>query len=128
VAGGLGFATEVGLDGLFTRGVLGGDVPELLHHARGLVPKRMDKHLAGCAAGEGIDHVGIDDVWELIVLLGEVLDVLPEGLVSPLHAIMQVPFVFKPGVRTLEVTNEDGAEITPTTDAARLELLEPSSC
>ena len=33
VAGGLGFLTEVGLDVLFTGGVLGGDVQELSHHA-----------------------------------------------------------------------------------------------
>ena len=36
VVGGLGLATEVGLDNLLTDGVLGGDVQELPCHVRGL--------------------------------------------------------------------------------------------
>ena len=34
VAGSLGLAAEVGLDGILASGILGGDVHELLHHAR----------------------------------------------------------------------------------------------
>ena len=41
-----------------------------MHRARGLVAKRVDESLAGHATDEGIDHVGIGDVGELIVLLG----------------------------------------------------------
>jgi hypothetical protein len=47
----------------------------------------MDERLTSHAAGEGVDHVGVSDVGELIALLGEALDVLPEGLASPLPAI-----------------------------------------
>ena len=37
----------------------------------------MDERLAGRSADEGVDHVGIGDVWELIAHLGEALNVLP---------------------------------------------------
>ena len=52
-----------------------------------LKAEHVDKRLAGHAADEGVDHVSVSDVGELIALLGEALDVLPEGLVSPLLAI-----------------------------------------
>jgi hypothetical protein len=87
VTGGLGFPTEVGLDGLHTGGVLGGDVQELPRHARGLAAERVDKRLAGHVANEGVDHVDVGDVWEPIALLGEALNVLPEGLIGPLLAV-----------------------------------------
>jgi hypothetical protein len=51
----------------------------------------VDKHLAGRATNEGIDHVGVGDVRELVVLLGEALDVLSEGLVGPLPTVAEVP-------------------------------------
>ena len=50
----------------------------------------MDERLAGHATDEGIDHVGIDDVRELIALLGEALNVLPEGLIGPLLAVAEI--------------------------------------
>ena len=53
--------------------------------------ERVDERLAGHAVDEGVDHVGIDDVGELIALLGEILDVLPEGLIGPLPIIAEVP-------------------------------------
>ena len=87
----------------------------------------MDERLAGCATYEGIDDVGVGDVGELIALLGEMLDVLLEGLVGPLPVVVEVPQVLGPSVRTLEVADEDRMEITPAADAARLELLKPSS-
>jgi hypothetical protein len=91
VASGLGLAAKVGLDDIFTRGILAGDVQELPRHARGLVAKRVDECLTGCAAGEGIDHVSIGEVGELITLLREALNVLPKGLIGPLPVIAQVP-------------------------------------
>jgi hypothetical protein len=72
----------------------------------------MDEGLAGRAADEGVDHVGVGDVGELIVLLGEVLDVLPEGLIGPLPAVAEVPRVPGPGVHALEVPDEDEAEVS----------------
>ena len=48
----------------------------------------MDECLKGRATG--IDHVGVGDVGELIALLGEVLDVLLEGLISTLPVVAEV--------------------------------------
>ena len=68
--------------------------------------EHVDEHLAGCATDEGIDHFGIDDVGELVALLGEALDVVPEGLVGPLPTVAEVPRVFETGVRALEVPSK----------------------
>ena len=51
----------------------------------------MDERLASRAIDEGIDHVGVGDVGELIVLLGEALDVPSEGLIGPLPVVLEVP-------------------------------------
>jgi hypothetical protein len=53
--------------------------------------ERVDEHLAGHAVDEGVDHVGIGDVWELIALLREALNVIPEGLVIRLLAVTEIP-------------------------------------
>ena len=53
----------------------------------GLTAMCMDKRLTGHATSEGIDHVSVDDVGELDVLLGEALDVLSKGLIGPLPII-----------------------------------------
>ena len=67
----------------------------------------MDEHLVGRATDEGVDHVGVGDVWELIALLGEALNVLPEGLVGPLLIVVEILGVPRSGVGTLEVADED---------------------
>ena len=51
----------------------------------------MDEGLAGHAVDEGVDHVGIGDVGELVALLGKALDVLLEGLIGPLPTVVEVP-------------------------------------
>ena len=51
----------------------------------------MDEHLAGHAADEGANYVSIGDVWELIALFGEALDVLLEGVFGPLSVVAEVP-------------------------------------
>ena len=71
--------------------------------------ERVDKSLAGCAVDEGVDHVGVGNVGELVVLLGEALDVLSVGLIGPLSIVAEVPRVLEPGVRALEVPDKDGA-------------------
>ena len=57
--------------------------------------ERVDERLASHATDEGIDHVGVGvgDVWELIALLGEALNVLPKGLIGPLPAVVEIPGV-----------------------------------
>ena len=51
----------------------------------------MDERLVGHAADEGVDHIGVGDVGELIALLGEALVVLPKGLIGPLPIVVEVP-------------------------------------
>jgi hypothetical protein len=48
--------------------------------------EHMDERLTSRATDEGIDDVG-----ELIALLGEMLDVLPKGLIGPLLVIVEIP-------------------------------------
>ena len=127
MADGLGLAAEVRLDSLLASGVLGGDVQELSRCAWGLMAKHVDECLAGRATDKGVDDIDAGDVGELIALLGEMLDVLPEGLARPLPAVVEVPRVLGPSVRTLEVADEDITEIALVVDVAGLELLEPSS-
>jgi hypothetical protein len=38
----------------------------------------MAERLIGSATDEGIDHINVSDVWELIALLGEALNLLPK--------------------------------------------------
>jgi hypothetical protein len=90
VVGTLGFLAEVSLDSLLIGGILGGDVQELPHHAWGLKAKRVDERLASHATNEGVDHISVGDVWELIALVGEAPNALPEGLVGPLPAVMEI--------------------------------------
>ena len=67
----------------------------------GLAAERMDERLAGRASDEGIDHVSVGDVGELIALLGEALNVLPKGLVGPLPVVAEILGVPWAGVGTL---------------------------
>jgi hypothetical protein len=61
----------------------------------------VDECLAGHVVDEGVDHVSVGDIWDLIALLGEALNVLLEGLVNPLLAVAKIPGVSRAGVGTL---------------------------
>ena len=89
--------------------------------------KRVDERLTDHAIDEGVHYVGVGDVGELIMLLGETLDALPEGLIRPLPIVVEVPRVLGLIVRTSEVADKDRAEIALAADATRLELLKPGS-
>jgi hypothetical protein len=86
----------------------------------------VDEFPTGHAIDEGIDHVGVGDVWELIALLGEALNVLLEGIVGLLPIVVEILGVPRVGVGTLEVADEDQTEVTLAVDVVGLELLEPS--
>jgi hypothetical protein len=51
----------------------------------------MDEHLIGHAADEGVDHISAGDVWELIALLGEALNVLSSALCLQLWRSQEFP-------------------------------------
>ena len=55
------------------------------------------------------------------------LNVLLEGLISTLLVVVEILGVPQAGVDSLEVADEDRMEIAIAADAAKLELLEPSS-
>jgi hypothetical protein len=86
----------------------------------------VDERLVGHAIDEGVDHIYVSDVGELVALLREALDELLEGLIGPLPVVVEVPRVPELGVRALEVPDEDGVEVSSAADAARLELLKPN--
>lgn len=69
------------------------------------------------------NHVSIDDVGELVALLGETADVRPKHLPRLLLAALKIPRVDGSGVHPLEVADEDPAEVRPVVDAVRLEIL-----
>jgi hypothetical protein len=52
--------------------------------------ERVDERLAGRATDEGVDHISVSDVWELIALLGEALNVLSEDLIGPLLVVVEI--------------------------------------
>jgi hypothetical protein len=79
VADSLGLAAKVGLDSLLTGGILGGDIQELPHRARGLTAEHVDEGLAVHAKDEGVDHVSVGDVGKLM------------GIASPLPIVTKVP-------------------------------------
>jgi hypothetical protein len=58
----------------------------------------MDERLACHATDEGVDHIGIDNVWELIALLEEALNVCLEGLIGSLPVVAKIPRVPRGGV------------------------------
>jgi hypothetical protein len=81
-------AVEDGSNRLFTRGMAGGDVKELLGGPRTLATQLVDQGLIGGARQEGPNDVGIGDVRQLIALLGEALDVLAKSFSGLLLAVI----------------------------------------
>ena len=67
----------------------------------------MNQRLVGSPGQKGSYHVGIGDVWELIALPGEALDVPMEGLTSLLSAVLEVPWVPRTLVCALKVPHKD---------------------
>ena len=53
----------------------------------------MNQRLAGSPRQEGSYKVGINDVRELVALLGEALDVPMEGLTGLLTTVLEIPWV-----------------------------------
>jgi hypothetical protein len=51
----------------------------------------LDQLFAGGTREEGHDDVGVGDVGELGVLLGETPDVIPEGFARLLFAASEIP-------------------------------------
>ena len=74
----------------------------------------MNQRLAGSLGQEGSYNVSVDDVRELVALLGEALDVPTEVFTGFLAAVLEVPWVPKALVCALEVSHKDLLQIHPT--------------
>jgi hypothetical protein len=66
----------------------------------------VENYLTNHTVGEGVDDIRVGDIGELTSLLGEVLNVLSQGLIGPLLVVTLVPRVVEPGVHALKVPNE----------------------
>ena len=67
----------------------------------------MNQRLAGSLGQEGSYNVSVDDVRELVALLGEASDVPTEGLTGLLMVVLEVPWVLRVLVCALEVSHKD---------------------
>lgn len=81
---------EVGGDGLFSGGVIHGDIEEFPRGAEHLPSKGVDEPLAGGGIDEGMDGVGIGDVGEFILLPREMKNIFARHLSTLLLAVAQI--------------------------------------
>ena len=70
-------STEDRSDRLLARGVVGGDVEQVMGGTRLQVAKLVDQGLAGRPGEECADDVRVDDIMEGVASLGEPMDVIP---------------------------------------------------
>ena len=96
-----------GSNRLLARGVVGGDVQELLGGSLALATQLVNQGLACSPRQERPDDVGTGDVGDGIALFAEASNVLPEGLSRLLLAILEIPWVPKVLICALEVSHED---------------------
>jgi hypothetical protein len=85
----------------------GGDIEELLGGPRTLSPQLVNQGLVGSPGQEHADDVGINDVGQLIALLGETANVVTQGLIWLLSTVLEVPRVPRARVGALKVPHED---------------------
>lgn len=88
----------------------------------------MDQGLACGPRDESHDDVHVEDIGELVALLGETPDVLSESLTGVLPAVLEVPQVTRVHVGALEVADEDAPEVGLVVDAIGGEVHDPCPC
>ena len=76
----------------------------------------MNQRLEGSTEQEGSYNIGVDDIRELITLLGEAPDVPTEGLTGLLTVVLEVPWVPRALLCALEIPHKDLLQIRPTLD------------
>jgi hypothetical protein len=114
-------------DCLLAGGVVRGDVQELAGGARLSVAELYERGTCKWSGEERTDDVCVDEVRERIASLGELVDVVPEGLARFLLATLEVPRVSEAHVLPLEVPDEDLLELRPITDVVGQQEFEPCS-
>jgi hypothetical protein len=105
---------------ILTGGMVHGNIQELAGGARLLAAELVNEGLEGGPREERADGVCFDDVRERIAFLGELVDVVLQGLARLLFAALEVPGASKTYVCPLKIPNEDLFEHCPATDAVGL--------
>jgi hypothetical protein len=110
---------EDGLDGLLTRGELGGNVHQLARPGGSLATQLAHQVAASGAGEERADDIRVGDVGQLGVLLQKSPDVVPQGLSRLLAAASEIPGVPRVHVCALEVAGEGFDQVVPVGDLRR---------
>ena len=78
-------------DRLLARGKAGGDVEKLLGGSQALMSQLVNQGLAGGPRQESCYDVGVGDVGQLVVLLGEASDVTMKSFPMLLSIVFEIP-------------------------------------
>jgi hypothetical protein len=85
----------------------------------------MNQGLVGSPRQERADDVGINDVGQLIALLGETANVVTEGLIWLLPIVLEVPRVPRAHVGALKVPHEDLLQVHAILDGVGRKVVQP---
>jgi hypothetical protein len=96
-------ATKDGTNCLLAGGEVGDNIHQTVGSDGSVAAQFSDQLFAGGTREEGHDDVGVGDVGELGVLLGETPDVIPEGFARLLFAASEIPRVAGAHIGSFEV-------------------------
>ena len=88
----------------------------------------MNQGLVGGPGQEGHDDAGVDDIGQLVALLGEASDVLVESFPRLLLAILQILGVPRAHVGALEMSHKDLLQVHPALNPVGRKVLQSCSC
>jgi hypothetical protein len=120
-------ATKDGTNCLLVGGEVGDDVHQTVGSDGSVVAQLLDQLFAGGTIEEGHGDVGVSNVGEFGALLGETLNVIPEGFTWLLFAASKIPRVAGAHVGSFEVPLEHSREVVLVMDLLRWEVLESGS-
>jgi hypothetical protein len=118
---------EDGFDRLLTRGELGGNVHQLARPGGSLATQLAHQVAASGAGEKRADDIRVGDVGQLVALLQESPDVVPEGFSRLLGVASEIPGVPRAHVCALEVAGEGFDQVVPVGDLRRGHMLQPGS-
>ena len=112
-------------DRLLARGVVSGDVEQVTGGMELQAAKLVDQGLTIRSGEEHADDVYVDDIREGVASLGELADVVPQGLAGLLLATLEVLGVPRADIHPLEIPDEDPLEVRLVADAVMWEKFKP---
>jgi hypothetical protein len=104
--------------------VPGGDVEELFRGLWLLAAALVHQGLVSRARPERRYSVDVAYLWEFMAFLGEMPNVILQGLPLFLSTTLQIPRVARPYVRALEITGKYIIEIVPAIDRVFGQVIE----